>query len=89
MLLGHWKNFAELEDSLTLDELQAVVKASRDREYRQFRAMAAVQGIDLDDREEPVDKVEEIKMKLAAQASGKSQDHFEIGLLGFDAEIEE
>jgi hypothetical protein len=47
-LLGHWKNFDELESNLSLEELTALLEVQRKQvnEHRKF--LAAIQGIDLD-----------------------------------------
>jgi hypothetical protein len=54
-LLGHWKNYDELESNLSLDELMATLNAARDREHRERKFLAAMQGIDLDEDKEPED----------------------------------
>jgi len=48
-LLGRWKNYDELEECLTFEELTAIINALRDKEARENRFMAAIQGIDLDE----------------------------------------
>lgn len=47
-LLGHWKNYDELEEQLSLDELMKTLEAFKDKEYRDRKFMAALKGIDLD-----------------------------------------
>lgn len=47
MLLGLWKNFDELESSLSIKELEALIQASRDKEYRHNKFLAALQNIEL------------------------------------------
>lgn len=89
MMLGIWKNIEELEESINLDELELIVGALRDREYRQYKAMAAVQGIDIEDQGEKYDPVQEIKDKVAAQQSGKSEFEYGLDMIGLDVEIEE
>lgn len=56
-LLGHWKNFDELESSLSVDELSAILDASREREKRGNKFLAAINGVDLEAEEnkEPQD----------------------------------
>lgn len=92
MILGIWKNIYELEESINLDELQCLLTAVREREHRQFKAMAAVQGIDIDEgkqeqREE--DPVERIKMEIEAQKRGVTKDFLEMQMLGFETETED
>jgi len=48
-LLGHWKNFDELESSLSLEEIQAVLEASRKKNYEDKKFLAAVNGVELDE----------------------------------------
>ena len=48
-LLGHWKNFDELESNLSIDELNAVLEASRGKEEREMKFMAAMNGVDLEE----------------------------------------
>jgi hypothetical protein len=47
-LLGHWRNYEELEESLSIEELTATLDAIRKREDRDKRFQAALQGVDLD-----------------------------------------
>lgn len=51
-MLGHWKNFDELESNLSLEELTALLEVQRKQvnEHRKF--LAAIQGIDLDAEDE-------------------------------------
>jgi hypothetical protein len=46
-LLGIWKDFAELEESLSMDELTAVLEASRDHTHEERKFFAALKGVDL------------------------------------------
>ena len=65
-MLGHWKNYDELESNLSLDELMATLSASRDREHRERKFLAAMQGIDLDDQnKEPEDVTALVDAKTA------------------------
>ena len=48
-MLGHWKNFDELESNLSLEELTALLDASRKKDYEDKKFLAAVNGIDLDE----------------------------------------
>jgi hypothetical protein len=49
MLLGNWKNFAELEESICMQELVEIVLAKSDYENEQRKFFAAIQGIDLEE----------------------------------------
>jgi len=52
--LGIWKNYDELEDNLSVDELLSTINAARKTERERQRFLAAIQGIDLSD-DEPLD----------------------------------
>lgn len=47
-LLGIWKDYEELETSLSMAELTATLNISRDLDYQGKKFMAAMQGVDLD-----------------------------------------
>lgn len=49
--MGHWKNFEELESNLSIGELTAVLKAQREKENKDRKFQAALQGIDLEKEE--------------------------------------
>ena len=50
-LLGNWKNYDELEENLSIEELIATLNAERERRQDERKFMAAVQGIDISDKE--------------------------------------
>ena len=90
MLLGIWKNVEELEASLNLAEIEAIVQASREKEHRHNKFMAAIQGIDLDSEgsESAQEKFEKAKRRVEAKLSGKSEESLELGGFGIDIETE-
>jgi hypothetical protein len=47
-LLGIWKNFDELESSISIEELMQILVVTRDLDYEEKKFSAALQGIDLD-----------------------------------------
>lgn len=53
-MLGHWKNFDELESNLSLEELLALLEVQRKQTNDQRKFLAALQGIDLDEEPEEV-----------------------------------
>ncbi len=55
--MGIWKNYDELEDNLSVDELLSTLNAHRKSQREQQRFFAAIQGIDLSD-DEPRDIAE-------------------------------
>lgn len=48
-MLGHWKDYDELESSLSMQELIATLGAMHEKENRHNKFLAAIQGIDLSD----------------------------------------
>jgi len=49
-LLGIWKNFDELETSISIEELMQVLSITRELGYEEKKFMAALQGINLDEQ---------------------------------------
>jgi hypothetical protein len=47
-LLGIWKNFDELESSISIEELMQILSITRDLDYEEKKFSAALQGVDLD-----------------------------------------
>jgi len=47
--LGTWKNYDELEENLCFEELIVTIKALREKEDRERKFLAAIQGIDMDE----------------------------------------
>lgn len=47
-LLGIWKNFDELESSVSIEELMKIIETQRELGYEEKKFMAALKGIDLD-----------------------------------------
>ena len=47
-LLGIWKDYEELELSLSMPELMATLESKRESDYQDKKFAAAMQGVDLD-----------------------------------------
>ena len=47
-LLGIWKDYEELEKSLSMPELMATLSIRRELDYQEKKFLAAIQGVDLD-----------------------------------------
>ena len=47
-MLGIWKDYEELESSLSLPELTEILNTKRDLDYQEKKFLAAMQGVDLD-----------------------------------------
>jgi hypothetical protein len=48
-LLGIWKDYGELEESLSLSEIMAIISSKRELDYQEKKFFAAIQGVDLED----------------------------------------
>jgi hypothetical protein len=48
-LLGIWKDYSELEASLSLAEIMAILSSKRELDYQEKKFFAAIQGVDLED----------------------------------------
>jgi len=48
-ILGIWKDYQELETSLSMPELLATLEISRELDYTEKKFLAAIQGVDLDE----------------------------------------
>jgi hypothetical protein len=69
-LLGHWKNFDELESNLSLEELMATLESLRGREERERKFFAAINGIDLEAEKESSGDVSELMNSRVASNEG-------------------
>lgn len=78
-LLGIWKNFDELEKSISIEELMQILSITRDLDYEEKRFMAALQGIDLDSKqEEERGQKEWENLKARVASGGQATDSSDI-----------
>ncbi len=75
-LLGIWKDYEELETSLSMAELTETLNAKREAEYSDKKFMAAMQGVDLDKQSAQPDAWEAMKAK--AFSGGATSDPNDI-----------
>lgn len=47
-LIGIWKDYKELEESLSMPELLATLSSLRELDYQEKKFLAAIQGVDID-----------------------------------------
>jgi len=47
-ILGIWKDYQELEESLSMPELMVTLSSKRELDYEEKKFLAAIQGVDLD-----------------------------------------
>lgn len=88
-----WKNFDELEENLSIQEVEVLLDASRAREYEKQKFAAALKGIDLDEQSGKTGNADtpsfdDIKRRAEAKARGVSEEQLEFADIGI-AVIEE
>jgi hypothetical protein len=84
-LLGIWKDYDELESSMSMPEIVATLKAKRDLEYSEKKFLAAMQGVDLDKNSGKGNEWEDMKARVFSK--GKAIDGKDIlALQGSNAE---
>lgn len=74
-LLGIWKDYEELEVSLSMPELMAILQSKREVEYEEKKFLAAIQGVDLDKNKK---KEEDAWTKLKNKVFNQGRDDKDI-----------
>ena len=78
-LLGIWKDYQELEKSLSMPELMATIEVSRELDYTEKKFLAAIQGVDLDAQSgESKGQKEWEDMKARVFSGGQTKDSNDI-----------
>jgi hypothetical protein len=75
--LGIWKNYDELESSISITELMAILSEKRELDYQEKKFLAAIQGVDLDKNSDRGQKEWE-DMKARVFSGGKTKDSKDI-----------
>lgn len=75
-LLGIWKDYEELESSMSMSELTATLTAKRELDYSDKKFHASIQGIDLDKNTGKSNAWEEMKARVFS--GGKTNDPNDI-----------
>lgn len=73
-LLGIWKDYEELEESLSMAELTATLTAKRELDYADKKFQASIQGIDLDKNVGKTDAWEEMKARVFSGGQAKDSN---------------
>lgn len=84
-LIGIWKDFEDLETSLSMPELTAILEAKRENDYTDKKFMAAIQGIDLDKQTGKRDEWEEMKARVFSGGKAKGANDI-TALQGINAQ---
>ena len=87
-MLGIWKDYQELEDNLSMEELTAILKASRDKTHSDRKFAAALKGVDLDaNSEDGKGQQEWENMKARVASRGQTSDGNDVmALQGMNAQ---
>jgi hypothetical protein len=86
-LLGIWKDYEDLELSLSMPELMITLESKRDLDYQEKKFLAAIQGVDLDKSsgQSSGNKWEEMKARVFS--GGKTRDGNDVlALQGVNAQ---
>ena len=75
-LLGIWKDYQDLEESLSMPELTSTLESKREIDYQEKKFLAAIQGVDLDAQSGKPDAWEEMKARVFS--GGASSDPNDI-----------
>lgn len=84
-LLGIWKDYEELETSLSMPELAATLNAKRENDYNEKKFLAAIQGIDLDKQSGKSNAWEDMKARVFSKGQATSADDV-LSLQGVNAQ---
>lgn len=84
-LIGIWKDYDELESSMSMQELTATLKIKRELDYSDKKFSAAMQGVDLDKNSGSGNEWEDMKARVFSKgATGDGNDI--LALQGVNAE---
>lgn len=87
-LLGIWKDYEELELSMSMPELVATLEAKREMDYQEKKFLAAIQGVDLEansDSGPAEDPWEAMKARVFSGGDATSSDDV-VSLQGYSAQ---
>jgi len=77
--LGIWKNYEELESSLSIPELMQTLSSKRELDYEEKKFLAAIQGVDLDDNKDKNKGQKEWEnMKARVFSGGQTNDGSDV-----------
>jgi hypothetical protein len=84
-LLGIWKDYEELETSMSMPELTATLNIKRELDYSEKKFLAAIQGVDLDKNTKKSNAWEEMKARVFSK--GRAQNAKDVlALQGVNAQ---
>lgn len=77
-LLGIWKDYDELEKSLSMPELMSTIASRRELDYEEKKFLAAMQGVDLEEGSSNKGQKEWEDMKARVFSGGATNDSNDI-----------
>jgi len=84
-LLGIWKDYEQLESSLSMPELMATLESKRELDYQEKKFLAAIQGVDLDKDSGKQNAWEEMKARVFSNG-GTEDPNDVVALQGANAQ---
>lgn len=75
-LLGIWKDYEDLETSLSMPELVATLESKRELDYQEKKFLAAIQGVDIEEQSGKKNAWEEMKARVFS--GGQAADSNDI-----------
>jgi len=83
--VGAWRNFEDLELSLTMSELILILEKIRELDYNEKKFLAAMQGVDLDKQSGKTNEWEEMKARVFSGGGTENPDDI-LALQGQNAQ---
>lgn len=84
-LIGIWKDYRELELSLSMPELMATLSSRRELDYQEKKFLAAIQGVDIEKGQNKQNEWENLKARVFSK--GKTSDGNDVlALQGVNAQ---
>lgn len=84
-MIGIWKDFDELERSISMPELTKILEVKREQQYDQNKFMAALQGVDLDKQGKKSNAWEDLKARVFSKGQAKDGNDI-LALQGVNAQ---
>ena len=83
-----WKDYQELEESLCMSELTAILVAKREKDYEDKKFLAALQGVDLDENNSRpnANAWEDMKARVFSGGAAQTSDDI-VSLQGKNAQM--
>lgn len=79
---GSWKSLDDLEEHVTINELERMLTAARKIEHEARKFHAAIKGINLDENNASTSSFEEVQERARAKAAGKSPEELSLEEVG-------